>query len=204
MRNKILMDLFFYLAVPLLAWNFLREYYSDYLVILFGMIPAVIYTVVAFIRGHEWNVTGLFFLSLITLNLTMNLLSSTAEEELWNTVWIGYISIAFYTLTILFKNPIGIYLFIDYAYAQGVPRAKSTALYRLPENFHHFIKFTMFLVLREIVVIAVKTPMIMKMGVEGFNTIQITTSVINYSFTALMVLYIMYITKQVKKSHSTS
>ncbi len=197
MKKKILMDIFFYLAVPLLAWNLLREMFSDYHVVLFGMVPAVIYTAVSFFRSREWNVTGMFFLGLITLNLAMNIESDTAEEILWNGVWMGYISIAFYVFTIAIKRPIGMYFFIDYAYSRGVPRERSAALYKAPENIHHFYKFTLFLILREVVVIVVKSSMIKTQGIEGFNQIQVTTTTINYAFTALMIYYIIRIIRQV-------
>ena len=199
MKNRMLLDVFFYIGVPLIAWNFFREHWGDYYTILFGMVPGVIYTVATFVINKEWNITGIFFLSIISLNLVMNLLSSTAEEELWNTVWLGYLSIAFYTFTILIRRPIGIFFFIDYAYAKGIPRERSRTLYRAPENFHHFIKFTLFLILREIVVIIVKTSMIKELGVDGFNAIQITTSVINYTFTGLTIFYVVYILKHIKQ-----
>ena len=197
MRKKILLDVIFYLAIPLLAWNVFRELWGDYYTILFGMVPGLVYTIVSFIVHKEWNVTGVFFLSLITLNFAMNLFSHTAEQELWNAIWVGYISIVFYLLTILIRRPIGMFFFIDYAYAKGVPRESSKALYRSSGNFHYFVKFTLFLILREVVVIVVKTMMINTMGVEGFNAIQITTSVINYIFTALTVLFVIYILKKI-------
>ncbi|MCP4044602.1 MAG: hypothetical protein GY732_01265 [Gammaproteobacteria bacterium] len=197
MKNRILLDVVFYLAIPLLAWNFFRELWGDYYTILFGMVPGLLYTIISFIVQKEWNVTGVFFLSLITLNFTMNLFSHTAEQELWNAIWVGYISIAFYMLTILVRRPIGMYFFVDYAYAKGVPREHSKSLYLSTEYFHYFIKFTLFLVLREVVVIVVKTRMILTLGVEGFNAIQVATSVINYIFTALTVLFVVYIVKKI-------
>lgn len=200
MKNRMMLDVFFYIAIPLIAWNFFREHWGDYYTILFGMVPGVIYTVATFLINKESNITGIFFLSIITLNFVMNLFSSTAEEELWNAVWLGYASIVFYSITILIRKPLGIFFFIDYAFAKGIPRDKSRAVYRAPENFHHFIKFTLFLILREIIVIVVKTTMINEMGVEGFNAIQITTSVINYAFTGLTIFYVIYILKHIKKA----
>lgn len=193
MKKKILLDLFFYLAVPLLAWNLLRGQFSDYLLILLGLVPGLIYTVIGFVLSREYSVSGLFFLSLISLNLAMNLVSSTAEQELWNPVWLSYLSIAFYALTMLVRRPIGLYFFIDYAHSRGVPRERSRPIYRAPRNFHHFYKFTGFLMLREAASIAVLTVMIRRLGVEGYNQIRLTSTVINYVFIGLMILYIVYI-----------
>ncbi len=77
MNKKIFLDAFFYLAIPLLMWNLFRENFGDYLTILYGMLPAVIYTILVAITEKEWNVTGLFFLSLISLNFLFNLISKT-------------------------------------------------------------------------------------------------------------------------------
>ena len=141
MKKRVTLDILFYVGIPLFLWDVYREEWGDYLTILLGMVPAVIYTVVTFIHNREFNITGIFFLSLILINFTMNLLSSTAEAELWNSVWLAYASIAFYTLTMLIKRPIALYFFVDYAYAKGIPRENSKALYTQPGNFHYFYKF---------------------------------------------------------------
>jgi hypothetical protein len=199
MNKRIFLDTFFYLAVPLLMWNLFREDLGDYHTILYGMLPAVIYTIALAIIQKEWNVTGVFFLSLISLNFVFNLISKTAEQELWNGVYMSGISFAFYLLTILIKKPIGMYFFIDYAYAKGVPRKESKALYSSSENSHHFVKFTLFLILREIVVGVVKSFLIFYKGVDAFNTIQVTSSVLGYVFTGLTVAYVIYIIKKIKQ-----
>jgi hypothetical protein len=95
MKKKITLDLFFYLAMPLLAWNLLRGHFSDYLLILLGLVPGLVYTLVTFVREREWSVSGVFFLAIISANLALNLLSTSAEQELWNPVWLSYASIAF-------------------------------------------------------------------------------------------------------------
>ena len=204
MKKKIILDLFFYLAVPLLAWNVLRGQLSDYLLILLGLVPGLVYTLVMFAREHEWSVSGVFFLAIICANLALNLLSSTAEQELWNPVWLSYASIAFYALTMLARRPIGIYFFIDYAHSRGVARERSRALYTSDANFHYFYKFTVFLMLREVASIVVKTAMIERLGVAGFNRIQLASSVINYAFTGLMVLFIIYILRHIDQTPASA
>jgi hypothetical protein len=199
MTKKIILDAFFYLAVPLLMWNLFRENLGDYHTILYGMLPAVIYTIVVAIIQKEWNVTGLFFLSIISMNFLFNLLSKTADQELWNGVYMSIISFSFYLVTILIRRPIGMYFFIDYAYAKGVPRKVSKALYSSAENAHFFIKFTLFLMAREVIVGATKSILIFNKGVSAFNTIQITSSVLGYVFTGLTVIYVIHILKKIKK-----
>jgi hypothetical protein len=200
MKRKIVLDLFFYLAMPLLAWNLLRGQFSDYLLILIGLVPGLAYTVASFVAEREWSVSGVFFLVIISLNLGLNLLSSTAEQELWNPVWLSCLSIAFYAFTMLIRRPLGIYFFIDYAYSKGVPRERSRAIYGHPRNLRNFYAFTAFLMLREAAAVVVKVPMIERLGVAGFNQIQLAGSAINYVFTGLMIVYVIYILKHVDHS----
>jgi hypothetical protein len=100
----------------------------------------------------------------------------------------------------LVRRPIGLYFFIDYAHSRGVPRERSRTLYRLPANFHYFYKFTGFLMLREVASIVVKTAMIERLGVDGFNRIQLASSAINYAFTALMDMLVIYILRRIDHS----
>ncbi|MBX3688616.1 VC0807 family protein [Dokdonella sp.] len=203
MKKRIVLDLFFYLAMPLIAWNVLRGHFSDYLLILIGLVPGLIYTLGSFMKEREWSVSGLFFLVIISANLTLNLLSSTAEQELWNPVWLSYASIVFYAMTMLAGRPLGIFFFIDYAHSRGIPRERSRALYRRKSNIHYFYKFTAFLMLREVASIAVKTYLIERLGVAGFNEIQLASSAINYAFTGLMVMVIIYILRHIDHSAPT-
>ena len=198
MKNKLLLDAFFYLGVPLLMWNLFRESLGDYHTILYGMLPAVIYTIVVAFINKERNVTGIFFISIISMNFLFNLLSKTAEQELWNGVYMSVISFSFYVLTIVIKKPIGMYFFIDYAFAKGIPRKVSKELYSSSNNFHYFVEFTLFLMVREVVVGAIKSFLIFNKGVSAFNTIQITSSVLEYVFTGLTVFYVIYILKKIK------
>lgn len=200
MKKKIILDILFYLGIPLLFWNTMRTQLGDYHTILIGMIPAVIYTVVTVFSDKQLNVTGIFFMSWIVLTWFMNLASHTAIQELWNNVIVNGITGTFYLLTIAIKRPMGMYFFIDYAFARGIPRERTRKLYRLPENFHYFNEFTLFLLSREIVEIAVLSFLIEEYGVGGYNTIQITSSVISYVFLGLTVLYVIYIAKKIKKS----
>ncbi len=200
MKKQILLDLLFYLAVPLIIWNVFKESLGGYYAILYGMLPAVVYTLaMAFIK-KEWNVTGIFFLSIISLNFIFNVVSHTAEEELWNSVYMSIIAIVFYLLTIIVRKPIGMYFFIDYAYAKGIDRKASKELYCIPENYRYFIWFTLFLMLRELVVGGVKSVLIVEKGIGSFNTIQLTSSVLGYIFTGLTVIFVLYIIRKIKQS----
>jgi hypothetical protein len=61
-----------------------------------------------------------------------------------------------------------------------------------------------FLMLREVASIVVKTAMIERLGVAGFNRIQLASSVINYAFTGLMVLFIIYILRHIDQTPASA
>lgn len=109
------------------------------------------------------------------------------------------ISFAFYLFAILIKKLIGMYFFIDYAYAKGFPRNLSKALYSSSENYHHFVNFTVFLILSEVITGAVVSLLISDKGVAAFNTIQIKSSVLGHVFNGLTVVYVIYILKRIKE-----
>lgn len=203
MKKRIFSDLFFYLGFPLLVWNLGRDLLGDYYAILIGMVPALIYSILDFIRNKETNVTGIFFLVLISMNFLFNLLSPNATAELWNEVYVSIISVVFYAITMLIRRPIGLYFFVDYAHAKGIPRNRSKELYRRKEHFRHFQLFTAFLMFRDICVIAGKSYLIKAYGLEGFNTIQTAMTAGKLVFTGLLVLYVIRILKSIRHQGAT-
>lgn len=194
-KKRILLDLLVYLIIPLLCWNLFRGTISDYWLITIGLVPGLIYTIVTVAIEKEWSISGVFLLVMISLNLVVNLLSSTATQALWNPVWLSAATIVFYVLTMAAKRPFGIFFFIDYAHRMGMPRERAVKLYGHPANIGHFYKFTAFLMLREVVTILVRAVLLTIYGVDGYNQVSVGNSVVNYAFTGLTVVYVIYILK---------
>ena len=201
MKKKIFLDILFYLGIPLIAWNYGRPYLNDYNAILVGSIPAVIYTIIDFFRTKELNVSGLFLMIVVILNFIMNMISKTALQELWNGVYVSAILIFIYAVSMLIRKPIGMFFFVDYAYAKGIPRKTSLQRFAQKKYRGYFQWFTLFLAAREITVIIVKSILINSYGLKGFNTIQIVMQVISYAFVALTVLIVVRILKHIRSGN---
>ena len=201
MKKKIFLDILFYLGIPLIAWNYGRPYLNDYNAILVGGIPAVIYTIIDFFRTKELNVSGLFLMIVVILNFIMNMISKTALQELWNGVYVSAILIFIYAVSMLIRKPIGMFFFVDYAYAKGIPRKTSLQRFAQKKYLGYFQWFTLFLAAREITVIIVKSILINSYGLQGFNTIQIVMQVISYAFVALTVLIVVRILKHIRSGN---
>ncbi|CAB3774497.1 VC0807 family protein [Paraburkholderia humisilvae] len=200
MKRRIFIELLIYLGLPLLSWNLLRGHMSDYGLILVGLVPGLLYTIATVVLKKEWSVSGVFFLVVIVLNLLVDLASSNANQALWNPVWLSCTVLTFYMLTMLLKRPLGMFFFIDYAHGMGVPRERARMLYRHPRNIHHFYKFTVLLMLHEIASIAIRSVLLNRYGVNGYNQIQVSTSVVNYVFTGFTIIYVIYIQQHIDRT----
>ena len=83
-KKFILLDLIFYAALPYLIWNFGRDSLGDYTAMLVSTIPGFVYTIYRFILDKQFNITGLFILGSLALGTTVDLLSGSAEQMIWN------------------------------------------------------------------------------------------------------------------------
>ncbi|WP_299451354.1 hypothetical protein [uncultured Pigmentiphaga sp.] len=199
-KTRILIDLLVYLVIPLLGWNLFRGQISDYWLITLGLVPGLVYTAATVLIEKTWSISGVFLLVMISLNLVVNLLSSTATQAIWNPVWLSAATIVFYALTMAAKRPFGIFFFIDYAHRMGMPRDRAKQLYGHSVNIGHFYKFTAFLMLREVATILVRVVVLLLYGVDGYNQLNISNSIVNYAFTGLTVVYVMYILRNMDHS----
>jgi len=202
MKKKLVYDIVFYLIVPLLIWNWVRKGLGDYYTMLLTTIPGFIYTIFFFIKDKTYNVTGIFMLVSLFSGRILDILSGSAERMLWNDIYINIVYIFFWLTTILIKKPMGMYFFIDYAYAQGFNREKSKKLYLRKGLFKYFQYLTALFAIRDLEQILLKIWAIKTYGVTGFNQISIVMRINGYIFTGIIILFILFIVNLIKKSIS--
>lgn len=129
-QRLVLLDLICYVAIPYIIWTHGRELLGDYWAILLSTVPGFIYTIYRFTAEKQFNTLGLFILSSLLIDTTVNLLSSSAESMLWNQVFLGFGYALFFLLSMLFRKPLALYFAVDLAYLQGYERNSSKALFR--------------------------------------------------------------------------
>jgi hypothetical protein len=199
MKKKIILDILLYLGIPLLLWNYRHTFsLSDYYAIFLGLVPGLLYTILDFFRSKEFNVSGLFLMVVMVLNFIFNILSKNALQELWSGIYVSLILIVIYIVSMIARKPIGMFFFVDYAYAKGIPRKVSTERYSQKKYLPYFQWFTVFLATRELIVVVIKSIMIRNFGLQGFNTIQVVMNTISYAFVALTFLVVIRILKKIK------
>lgn len=88
-KRFILFDLLFYAALPYVIWKFGREPLGDYIAMLISTVPGVVYTIYRFILDKQFNITGVFILVSLAVSTTVNILSGSAEQMIWNGIYLS-------------------------------------------------------------------------------------------------------------------
>lgn len=200
MKRKVFLEIVMYLVFPLVIWNLGRKELNDYYAMLLTTVPGIAYTIYSFVKERQYNITGIFILCSLFIGRGLDLIVGSAEGMLWNGVYLDAGYILFWIFTMIIRKPMGMYFFIDYAYIQGFPRESTRKLYLRKDLFPYFQYFTGFFVLRDFENILLKTYLIRKLGVEGFNQISIIMSINNYIFSGIMVMIILFIAKKIKET----
>lgn len=115
-KHTILFDIICYAVIPFFIWNYGRGILGDYYALLLSTVPGLIYTLYRFITERQLNLTGLFIISSLAISTTVNLLSSTAEDMLWNQVYVGIAFAMIFLLSIVIKKPLALYFAVDFVF----------------------------------------------------------------------------------------
>ena len=203
-NKRTLTDLIIYLGIPLLIWNTGRSSLGDYWAMLLSTVPGVIYTLYTFIKEKQFSITGLFILSTMIIGSIMDIYSKTAQQMLWNYVYLNFGWTIFWCITMLARKPMAMYFFIDYAFLHGVPKDHSRALYHTKPFFRYFMLLTLFLAGRDLFDACMRIFLINYLDVEGinnigeaFNKIKVITQVWNLATTVMFVYGILWIVKKI-------
>lgn len=199
MKKKVILDILFYLAVPLLFWNFLRDYLGSYYTLLAATVPGTIYAVTTFIREKEHRITGYVLFGGMIVARLMDLIVSSPEGVLWNDVRVNIGFVILWTISLLVKKPIGLYFFLDYASYSGLNYSKAKKHYIQRPFVKYFYYFTLLLLVQDMIMAGVYTILIKSLGIDGYNKIQIITSTIGYVNIGLIIAFVYYIVRMIKK-----
>src|SRR5699024_7755318 len=166
-KKLILLDMLFYAGLPYLLWKFGREPFGDYAAMLITTIPGFIYTIYRYIKEKQFNIAGIFIIGSLALGTTVNLLSGSASQMLWNGVYLGLFYVLIHFIAFLVKRPLALYFAVDFVYLQGFPRKESTHLFYQPGIFRWFQFIQVLFVVRGLFNAGLKVFLIQKFGVDG-------------------------------------
>jgi len=199
MKKLMVLDLVFYMLLPLLLWNYGREPFGDYYAMLLSTAPGFIYTIYRFLRERQLNISGLFIILSLFLSTIVNLLSGSAENMLWNQVYLGYVYAALFLLSILFRKPLALYFAVDFAYLQGYPRKNSKALFSSKGIFKWYQMMTGLFFVRSVFQNSLKAWLIYSYGVEGYGQMLIYMQISGWFFSGLIMIAYFYVASKVNR-----
>lgn len=195
-RRLALLDIICYVAIPFIIWNYGREPFGDYWAIIFSTVPGLIYTIYRFWSERQFNILGIFIILSLLIDTTVNLLSGSAENMLWNQVYLGYGYAGVFLISVVLKRPLALYFMVDWAYIQGFARKNSISLYYRRELFTGFQVLTGLFIIRSIIQTSFKAWLLQKYGPESYGQMLIYLRISGWIFSGVITIaFIMMILK---------
>src|SRR5690625_3080994 len=127
-RKLALLDLIFYIGIPLIIWNQGRDLFGDYIAMLLSTIPGIIYTVYRFGKARQFNIIGGVIISQLLIGTTLDLIAGSAEQMLWNLIYYGLVLGGVFALFLLIRRPLALYFAVDFVALQGYDKESSKNL----------------------------------------------------------------------------
>lgn len=200
MKNKtLLIEIIVYAVLPIVIWKYGREVVDDYIAMLASTIPGIIYTIYRFAKDKQFNITGLFILTTLVIGTIVDILSGSAEQMLWNGVYLSLFYSAFHFLLFLLKRPLSLYLAVDFVYLQGEARKDSRALFFQKGIFKYFQVIQILFVVRGICMGALTAFLLKQYGIDGYTSMLIYKQVVVWIFSIAIMGLFFYIKVPVKK-----
>ena len=196
MKGKaIFFDLLFYIVIPLVMWNTLRESLGDYATMLLASVPGIVYAVFSFIKERRINFIGLFMLITLAIGTLIDILSGSALQMLWNNVYYGAFIGFVFIASMLVKRPIAYYFALDGGEMMGYERS-SVKMYLSAKRTMivlHLITFCYGL--RSIIVAGVNVYLIRQYGVEAFDQGIVFKQIVTWTITIITAFGFLYVMK---------
>ena len=196
MKGKVIFfDLLFYIVIPLVMWNTLRESLGDYATMLLASVPGIVYAVFSFIKERRINFIGLFMLITLAIGTLIDILSGSALQMLWNNVYYGAFIGFVFIASMLVKRPIAYYFALDGGEMMGYERS-SVKMYLSAKRTMivlHLITFCYGL--RSIVVAGVNVYLIRQYGVEAFDQGIVFKQIVTWTITIITAFGFLYVMK---------
>ncbi|WP_234007830.1 VC0807 family protein [Lysinibacillus sp. FJAT-14745] len=198
-KKLILLDLIFYVALPYIIWNFGREPFGHYVAMLISTIPGIIYTIYRFILDKQFNITGLFILGSLALGTTVDLLSGSAEQMIWNGIYLSLFYSFLYFVSLVIKRPFSLYFAVDFVYLQGYERKDSRALFYQKGIFKWFQFIQVIFIIRGLFMAGLTVFLLNNFGIDGYGEMLIYKQISGWIFSGLIMGMFFYINIPVQK-----
>lgn len=187
------------MALPYIVWNYGKELFGDYAAMLISTIPGFVYTCYRFFLDKQFNITGLFIIGSLALGTTINLLSGSADQMIWNGVYLGLFYTVIYFIALVIKHPFSLYFAVDFAYLQGHDRKDSTALFFQKGIFKWFQFIQVIFIVRGLFMAGLTVFLLEKYGVDAYGGMLLYRQIASWFFSVLIMGMFFYINIPVRR-----
>lgn len=198
-KKLIILDIICYAALPFLIWKYGRDLLGDYTAMLVSTVPGFIYTIYRFIVERQFNIGGLFVIGSLFIGTTVDLLSRSAEQMLWNGIYLGLFYVLVHLIALILMRPLALYFAVDFVYLQGWPRKESKELYYKKGIFKWFQLIQILFIIRGLFMAGLKTWLLQKYGVDGYDQMLIYRQISEWVFGLLITGAFFYTSVPISK-----
>lgn len=191
----LFLDLLFYLALPLLIWNYGRVYMGDYTAILVSSSVGILYSIYRFYTMKKVSFTGMYILTSLLIKIFIEFFAGSALQLLWNHIYYDFVTALFFLVTILIKKPASLYLTLDIVELQGNDRALMKDLFYRGKTLRVFNVITLIFCFRELALAVTRIILVSRFGVDAYDEGIIYQQVISWIFTIIAGVGFIYIYK---------
>lgn len=191
----LFLDLLFYLALPLLIWNYGRLYMGDYTAILVSSSVGILYSIYRFYTMKKVSFTGMYILISLLIKIFIEFFAGSALQLLWNHIYYDFVTALFFLVTIVIKKPASLYLTLDIVELQGNDRALMKDLFYRGRIFSVFNVITLVFCFRELVLAVTRIILVGRFGVDAYDEGIIYQQVISWIFTIIAGVGFIYVYK---------
>lgn len=197
LMNKyiLFLDLLFYLALPLLIWNYGRVYMGDYTAILVSSSVGILYSIYRFYTMKKVSFTGMYILTSLLIKIFIEFFAGSALQLLWNHIYYDFATALFFLVTIGIKKPASLYLTLDIVELQGNDRALMKDLFYSGRILRVFNLITLVFCFRELVLAVTRIILVGRFGVDAYDEGIIYQQVISWIFTIIAGVGFIYVYK---------
>lgn len=194
-KKAVVFDLLFYMVIPLIMWNTLRESLGDYATMLLASVPGIVYTVFSFIKDRRINFLGLFMLITLVIGTVIDILSGSALQMMWNNVYYGVFIGFIFIASMLLKRPIAYYFALDGGEMMGYERSFVKMFLSSKKKMIALHLITLCYGLRSMIVAGVNVHLLRQYGVEAFDQGIVFKQIVTWTITIITAIGFLYVMK---------
>ncbi|MDP4083146.1 MAG: VC0807 family protein [Bacillota bacterium] len=190
-----LWDIVFYFLLPIILWEIGREYLPDYIAMIISSLPGIFYSFQRWFQTGKLYFTRVFLLINIVAELSIDLLSGSALQLLWNTAFYSLVLCFIYLVSCILNKPLFLYFSLDLLVQQGYDRQLSKEVFVEKAALSVLKKLTFINGLRELIYAMTLMHQIKIMGVGVYTFSILLDQLFTFLISVISMIGFIYLYK---------